>query len=67
MTVPEEILRELARETGRQLAELGVREGDAGWIREQAQTVASLGEKIGRGRRLARIYRWARRAARIAR
>jgi hypothetical protein len=62
----EESLRVLARESGRALAELGVRPEDARWIREHADTIASLA-----GRRRARLagflYRLARRAARTAR
>ena len=40
--VVEDVLRELARESARTLAELGVRAGDEKWIREHARTVASL-------------------------
>jgi hypothetical protein len=46
MTPVEEVLRELARESGRVLGELGVRPGDQKWIREHAETIASL---AGRG------------------
>ncbi len=38
----EEALRRLARESGRALAELGVRAGDKDWIRQHAGTLASL-------------------------
>jgi hypothetical protein len=41
----EETLRELARESGRSLAEVGVRASDAKWIREHAETIASLAGK----------------------
>jgi hypothetical protein len=40
----EDVLRELARETGRTLAEIGVRPTDRKWIREHARTIASLCE-----------------------
>lgn len=62
----EESLRSLAREGGRALADLGVRPEDEKWIREHADTIASL---AGRRRwRLAGFfYRLARRAARTAR
>ena len=63
----EDLLR-LARESGRRLAELGVRAEDERWIRRHADTIASL-EVAGprRGRLTAWVYRLARRAARIAR
>jgi len=41
----EEALRNLARESGRALGELGVRPADGKWIREHAETVASLAGK----------------------
>ena len=48
----DEVLRELARESGRALAELGVRSTDEKWIREQARTIASLKEpRAARGLR----------------
>ena len=49
MTPVEEVLRALARESGRALGELGVRPDDHEWIREHAETIASL---AGRGRSL---------------
>jgi hypothetical protein len=63
-----EVLRQLARESGRGLAELGVRPGDERWIAEQAETIASLagGKRSRRGNR-SFVYRLARRAARMAR
>jgi hypothetical protein len=62
----EESLRSLAREGGRALADLGVRPEDEKWIREHADTIASLAGV--RRRRLAGFfYRLARRAARTAR
>ena len=62
----EESLRSLAREGGRALADLGVRPEDEKWIREHADTIASLAGR--RRRRLAGFfYRLARRAARTAR
>lgn len=65
----EDVLRDLARESGKALAELGVRASDEEWIREHARTIASL---AGAGRRMRlqpfwRRYRSARRAARTAR
>lgn len=63
----EESLRDLARESGRALAELGLRPDDERWIREHADTIASLAGRR-RGRLLAGFfYRLARRAARTAR
>lgn len=58
----------LARESGRILAELGVRDSDRAWLESHAATIASLGV-AGRGGPglLDRLYRWARRAARTAR
>ena len=48
----DEVLRDLARESGRALAELGVRASDEKWIREHARTIASLrAPKPGRGLR----------------
>jgi hypothetical protein len=44
----EEALRRLARESGRTLADLGVRAGDGAWIRQHAGTVASLGGREAR-------------------
>ena len=54
-----EALRELARESGRTLAELGVRRGDQKWIREHARTIASLKGVEGRSpfRSLLRRFR----------
>ena len=66
--IDREILSRLARETGTQLAELGVRPQDRGWIGKHAESVASLGRTSpgwGGLRRL--LYRLARRAARMAR
>lgn len=63
MKVDSEDLVRLARESGRHLGELGVRPDDARWIREHAETVASLAG----GRRsspLDYFWRLARRAAR---
>ena len=42
MIADPESLRRLARETGRLLGELGVRPDDSRWIREHAETIASL-------------------------
>jgi hypothetical protein len=64
--IDEETLARLARESGRLLGELGVGPEDERWIRLHADTIASLGSRSRR--RLPRIfYRWARKAARIAR
>jgi hypothetical protein len=65
----EEVLRDLARESGKALAELGVRASDERWIGEHARTIASL---AGAGSRMRltqfwRRYRSARQAARTAR
>ena len=68
MSALEEVLRQLARECGRMLAELGVRPGDEKWIAEHAETIASLaGGKRPRRGRGSFLYRLARRAARTAR
>lgn len=74
MTELEEVLRELSREDGRALAELGVRPEDEEWIAEHARTIASLGggksarrRRDGLGPVGAFLYRLARRAARTAR
>jgi hypothetical protein len=67
MTADPEVLRRLARESGKVLAELGVEAGDSRWIRAHSETIASL---AGRGRRprfLDYLSRLARRAARTAR
>jgi hypothetical protein len=63
MKVDREDLVRLARESGRDLGELGVRPDDARWIREHAETVASL---AGRRRSSPLDYFWrlARKAAR---
>lgn len=63
----EESLRSLARESGRALAELGVRPEDEKWIREHAETIASLAGRRHRRRLAGFFYRLARRAARTAR
>ena len=68
MSALEEVLRELARESGGALAELGVRPGDERWIAEHAETIASLaGGKRRRRGKGSFLYRLARRAARTAR
>jgi hypothetical protein len=66
--IDREILDRLAAETGRDLAELGVRPADRGWIRRHAESIASLAS-VSRARPglLERLYRFARRAARTAR
>lgn len=72
MSPLEETLRQLSREDGRALAEVGVRAGDEKWIAEHARTIASLagGKGRGSGKRTGLFsfaYRLARRAARTAR
>ena len=60
MSALEEVLRQLARESGRGLAELGVRPGDEKWIAEHAETIASLaGGKRPRRRKRSFFYRLA--------
>jgi hypothetical protein len=67
----EEVLRQLSREDGRALGEIGLRPGDAKWIAEHAETIASLagGKRRRRGNWSGIFYRLARprRAARTAR
>lgn len=63
---PEDLLR-LARESGRLLGELGVRAGDDRWIREHAETIASLTRRSRGAGFLAYLRRLARKAARKAR
>lgn len=67
MRVSEEILRQLGRETGAILGELGVRPEDEKWIRVEAETIRSLTGVRSRGRPWDWLYRLARRAARTAR
>jgi hypothetical protein len=63
-----EVLARLARETGADLALLGLRATDEPWISRHAESIASLGRPEPRRARLAeRLYRLARRAARTAR
>lgn len=66
MNVDREELRRLARESGRLLAELGVRPDDSRWIRTHAEAMASLAGRR-RATPLDYIWRIARRAARRAR
>jgi hypothetical protein len=61
-----EVLRQLARESGRLLGELGVRPEDREWIAAHAETIASLAGGARASRR-GWLYRLARRAARTAR
>jgi hypothetical protein len=66
--IDREILARLARETGTYLAQLGVRPEDRRWIEMHAGSVASLGRSSPAwGTLKRRLYRLARRAARIAR
>jgi hypothetical protein len=72
MSPLEEVLRQLSREDGRALGEIGLRPGDAKWIAEHAETIASLAGGKGPWRRKGRgvfyrLARLARRAARTAR
>jgi hypothetical protein len=65
--IDQQVLRRLARETGRLLGELGVRPEDEKWILIHAETIARLGSERRRTR-LPRILYWlARKAARMAR
>jgi hypothetical protein len=64
---PLEPLVRLARESGEILGELGVRPGDERWIREHAETIASLTRRSRQGRLFAYFRRLALRAARKAR
>ena len=66
MSETREVLRQLARESGRLLGELGVRPEDGEWIAAHAETIASLTGDARRSRR-GWLYRLARRAARTAR
>jgi hypothetical protein len=66
MSPREEVLRRIARESGRCLGELGVRPDDEKWVRTHAETIASL-RVAARPRPRNLFYRLARRAARIAR
>lgn len=69
MIAPEVLVR-LARETGADLAALGVRPSDGRWIADHARAIASLERPEPRRVRLAflaGLYRLARRAARTAR
>jgi hypothetical protein len=72
MSPLEEVLQQLSREDGRALGEIGLSPGDAKWIAEHAETIASVAG--GKGRRSRKrsglfslVYRLARRAARTAR
>lgn len=56
----EEALRRLARESGRVLAELGVRVGDGDWIRQHGETVASLAGREGPPSGARRLWRLVR-------
>lgn len=68
MTAPDpaDLLR-LARESGRLLGELGVRAGDDRWIREHAETIASLTRRSRGPGLIGYLRRLARKAARKAR
>lgn len=64
MTADPEDLRRLARESGRLLGELGVRPEDSRWIREHAETIASLTRRTRGPGLLTYLRRLARGAAR---
>lgn len=51
----ESALRDLARESGTMLAELGVRLTDEKWLREHARTIASL--KLREGSALRSLWK----------
>ena len=67
MSADSEPLVRLARESGAILAELGVCPGDERWIREHAETIASLTRRSRRRGLFAYLRRLALRAARKAR
>jgi hypothetical protein len=66
-SAPEDPLRRLARERGRTLGELGVRQDDASWARSEADAIASLTTPALRLRMPAVLARFFRRLARAAR
>lgn len=67
MTVDPEALRRLARESGQLLGELGVRPEDSRWIREHAETIASLTRRTRGPGFVSYLRGLARRAARKVR
>jgi hypothetical protein len=67
VTADPESLLQLARESGRLLGELGVRAEDDGWIREHAETIASLTRRARGPGLLGYLRRLALKAARKAR
>lgn len=67
MSADPEVLRQLARESGRLLGELGVRPEDSGWIRAQAESIESLTRCERRPGIFARLRRLIVRAARKGR
>lgn len=67
MTADPGTLLRLARESGRLLGELGVRAGDDRWIREHAETIASLTRRARGLGLLGYLRRLALKAARKAR
>jgi hypothetical protein len=60
VSLDQETLLRLARESGRALGELGVRPEDSSWIEEHARTIASLGTPEKRRWR-SRLGGWIRR------
>lgn len=67
MTVAGDPLRELARERGRLMGELGVVPQDAAWARAEADDIASLTRRDLRLRLPAPLARFLRRLARAVR
>jgi len=68
MTPEDDPLDTIAAERGRRLGEIGVRPEDEKWIREEAETLASLAAPVRSRSAFSRfLYRWARKAARTAR
>jgi hypothetical protein len=67
VTADPEVLLRLARESGELLGELGVRPEDSRWIREHAETIASLAGRKRRASPFDYFVRLARKAARKAR
>lgn len=67
MSADPEVLRRLARESGRLLGELGVRPEDSAWIRQHAETIESLTRREPRPGLFARLRRLLVRVARKSR
>jgi hypothetical protein len=67
MTGASDPLRELARERGRTMGDLGVLPQDAAWARAEAEAIASLTVPSFALRLPAALTRWLRRLSRAAR